>query len=340
MANNPNNLGPKVTSRDFNWLDMVTRAWGSEFMAPDHGIYEMSQGRKFDSTDKGRTGIYGVVGEDANRIVAFDARYPDMRDGFLKNLGADQPLGAQNNGLGQFDELVLSNNPIPSPYPDPPASESDPYFSNVLFLIHASKQDFGPNAIPFADPTNILSVADAPSSIAGSPTALYQPLTTIKNPGTPTFNDATLALTAVEPFTFEFSIMFLSNGPPATAYFFHDLFSSGILSQVGSTGNYSIPGVSIASFTKGVWYQIAISFTGRNGPSLGTFYGFVNGVLVTAVSSGGYASSTNIFCLFHYSTISNNYPVFNGYMKEIRFTRGIQRYGATYTPRTTPFPNQ
>jgi hypothetical protein len=34
------------------------RAWGAEYNAPDHGSYEFSQGRKFDSTDKGETGIY------------------------------------------------------------------------------------------------------------------------------------------------------------------------------------------------------------------------------------------------------------------------------------------
>ena len=39
--------------------DSVTvRAWGSEWQAPDHGAYEFSNGRKFDSTDRSSTGIY------------------------------------------------------------------------------------------------------------------------------------------------------------------------------------------------------------------------------------------------------------------------------------------
>ena len=37
---------------------MCERAWGSEFFAPDHGIYEWSGGRKFDSTDKYKVGVY------------------------------------------------------------------------------------------------------------------------------------------------------------------------------------------------------------------------------------------------------------------------------------------
>lgn len=51
-------INTKVTTRDISWLDMAMRAWGSEFNAPDHGVYRWSNGREFDSTDKGQTGIY------------------------------------------------------------------------------------------------------------------------------------------------------------------------------------------------------------------------------------------------------------------------------------------
>jgi hypothetical protein len=51
-------LGKPVSSRKFSWKDMVIRQWGTEFSAPDHGVYEWSNGRRFDSTDMGNTGIY------------------------------------------------------------------------------------------------------------------------------------------------------------------------------------------------------------------------------------------------------------------------------------------
>jgi len=51
-------LGSPVTTMTFTWRDLVQRSWGSEFFAPDHGAYEFSGGRKFDSTDTGNTGIY------------------------------------------------------------------------------------------------------------------------------------------------------------------------------------------------------------------------------------------------------------------------------------------
>lgn len=51
-------LGKQVTFRQFSLLEMVERSWGAQFRAPDHGIYEFSGGRRFDSTDLGDTGIY------------------------------------------------------------------------------------------------------------------------------------------------------------------------------------------------------------------------------------------------------------------------------------------
>jgi len=60
MARNtvPPELGLPVTWRSFSFKDMAIRAWGSEYSAPDHGVYEWSNGRRFDSTDRGYTGFY------------------------------------------------------------------------------------------------------------------------------------------------------------------------------------------------------------------------------------------------------------------------------------------
>jgi hypothetical protein len=64
MATNPpaavniGNLGNAVVTRTISWNDLAQRAWGSEWQAPDHGVYEFSNGRRYDSTDKNNTGIY------------------------------------------------------------------------------------------------------------------------------------------------------------------------------------------------------------------------------------------------------------------------------------------
>jgi len=54
----PASNGLPVTTRNFSLKEMVVREWGSEFSAPDHGAYQFSNGRRFDSTDLGETGIY------------------------------------------------------------------------------------------------------------------------------------------------------------------------------------------------------------------------------------------------------------------------------------------
>ena len=64
MATNPTplselqNLGSPPVTRSISWADLVRREWGSEFNAPDRGVYQFSNGRQFDSTDTGSTGIY------------------------------------------------------------------------------------------------------------------------------------------------------------------------------------------------------------------------------------------------------------------------------------------
>ena len=52
------NISYKVTYRTVTQRDLAIRAWGEEWSEDDHDIYEWSNGREFDSTDRGNTGIY------------------------------------------------------------------------------------------------------------------------------------------------------------------------------------------------------------------------------------------------------------------------------------------
>ena len=54
----PASLGLPVTTKTYSWNEMCRRAWGSEFSAPDHRVYQFMNGRGFDSTDRGTTGFY------------------------------------------------------------------------------------------------------------------------------------------------------------------------------------------------------------------------------------------------------------------------------------------
>ena len=53
----PPTLGSKVSTRTISWYSMVLDVWGENWAKPDIA-YEMTNGRKFDYTDRTRTGIY------------------------------------------------------------------------------------------------------------------------------------------------------------------------------------------------------------------------------------------------------------------------------------------
>jgi hypothetical protein len=72
------NLGYQVTTRDYSWLSFCTIAWGDEFHQPDHGIYEFSNSRKFDSTDQYATGVYKKYDISADGIW-LQSPWPDAR---------------------------------------------------------------------------------------------------------------------------------------------------------------------------------------------------------------------------------------------------------------------
>ena len=53
----------KVTTQNFNLLELVETEWGASFQDPDHRVYVFGGGkRNFDSTDMGSTGIYRPPG--------------------------------------------------------------------------------------------------------------------------------------------------------------------------------------------------------------------------------------------------------------------------------------
>lgn len=55
--NIPPQLGSKVSMRTINYRALVIDAWGADWSKPDTA-YEMSNGRRFDFTDRTNMGIY------------------------------------------------------------------------------------------------------------------------------------------------------------------------------------------------------------------------------------------------------------------------------------------
>jgi hypothetical protein len=93
------------------------------------------------------------------------------------------------------------------------------------------------------------------------------------------------------------------------------------------TSGFNIQGSALSQNT---WHHIAVT---RSGTSLKMF---ANGTQAgsTATDSRDYTNQT--FAVG--ATIDGN-QVFNGYIDDLRITKGIARYTANFTPPTAPFPD-
>ena len=58
----PKSLQAKIrfntSSHRISWYSLAVRAWGGAYNTSDRGAYEFSNGRRFDSTDQNKSGIY------------------------------------------------------------------------------------------------------------------------------------------------------------------------------------------------------------------------------------------------------------------------------------------
>jgi hypothetical protein len=93
--------------------------------------------------------------------------------------------------------------------------------------------------------------------------------------------------------------------------------------------------VSYATWVNdGLWHHIAVT------RSSGTVYIFKDGVLLTSGSLSTTVPTTATAArVGNYYNGSTNY-YFNGYIDELRITKGYARYTASFTAPIAPFPNQ
>jgi hypothetical protein len=108
---------------------------------------------------------------------------------------------------------------------------------------------------------------------------------------------------------------------------------SGVCKFYYSSDGTTASTITIGTLTNNTWAAIAIS---RVGNSLYTFF---DGTLANTASVTGFTfyNSTNTVVLGgYYLPISQHYT---GQIDEVRVTKGVGRYSATYTLATAAFPN-
>lgn len=101
---------------------------------------------------------------------------------------------------------------------------------------------------------------------------------------------------------------------------------STIAAAYGSSGN---------ALSLNTWHHVAVV---RDGSSFLMFIdGTLNGSASSAASIQNSTAVLDIGTLYSGSAITNSY--FDGYIDEVRITKGVARYVANFTPPASPFPN-
>ena len=222
-----------------------------------------------------------------------------------------------------------------------PKSPTDPDFANVSLLLHGD----GANGS-----TTIIDSSPTPKTVTAVGNA--QVNTAVTDPfgrtgvGILAFDGSDDGLTIPSSsdlsftgdFTFEFWMRFVSipgdyicivTGLTGSTQMFITTLFGGTGLRWGLTG---VAEYSTAAYTwaTGTWFHIALV---RNSSNV-KFY--VNGINISG------AGKTNSNSFSGDLNIANSVPgasAFNGYIDDLRITKGVARYTANFTPPTAPFPD-
>lgn len=216
-------------------------------------------------------------------------------------------------------------------------NKADPYFDNVILLLHFDGAD---GSTTFTDSS---SYAHVPQSVSGN----VQIDTAQSKFGGSSglwdgsgdwiyYDDATTFALGTGDFTIE---MFVRRNTTGNQYICAFGQNAGWYPQIYLNGSnqlifYANNSVRITggTLTTGAWYHVALS------RASGTTRMFIDGT-----QTGSNYTDTNNYVapggrpIFGANDAGN--LVWNGWMDEIRITKGVYRYNANYSVPTEPFPN-
>jgi len=99
---------------------------------------------------------------------------------------------------------------------------------------------------------------------------------------------------------------------------------------------WAVNGLSTSTLSTSTWYNIAVTRSGS------TVYMFLNGTSVgsTGTLSGALMTNTSPLYIGADSGSPSGSSTLNGYIDDLRVTKGVARYTANFTPPTSAFPDQ
>lgn len=216
----------------------------------------------------------------------------------------------------------------------------DPFYDNVSLLLHMDGANLGTT---FTDNSK---TPKAPSSTVGSP---YTTTGDYKYPTASFYGDGTSATTGrVLVYASHVDFAFGTGDFTVEFYFksYNDSQNQGIISLNDAGANFGISCTSgqilfrhtattilaLTGAVNGAWHHCAFSRVS------GVLYGFVDGTLI-----GSVANTTNytqsLFVVGGWSSQAASVYGCNGRIDDVRITKGIGRYTATFNALIEPFPN-
>ena len=256
---------------------------------------------------------------------------------------------------GYIDEIRVTNGiarytgSFPAPtqaFPNAgPAIATDPYFANVSLLLKTNGIAGSTTFIdvsPINNTFNVYPSAITSTGVSHSGTSSVALSSSgyldLVNSNISAFDFGTADYT-LECFIYATS---LTSGPCilskytswASAVSFNlEVYPTGEVRYIGGNGIALLLLSSAGVVTTNAWHHIAVTCTS------GTTRIFVNGVSVASSVTVNSISSTSAhpFCIGKDSNTATQF--FDGYIEDVRVTKGVSRYSATFTPPIAPFPN-
>lgn len=227
------------------------------------------------------------------------------------------------------------------------SSSNDSYFSSVSLLLNMNGSN---NSTTITDssssPITVTAVGDAKisntqSKFGGTSLALD---------GTGDYGLINTSMTSFE-FSGDFTIegwwwfnvnnvgyqglLGSSTGPDTTPTgFLLACETNNVLVFYGSsTTSWNTVVVSSQVPTINTWHHIAVSRIGNN---VGLFY---DGILIGTTTSSNFIRSGSALRVGGYQSFPGGARSFNGYIDDLRITKGVGRYACSFTPPSAPFPD-
>lgn len=215
-----------------------------------------------------------------------------------------------------------------------PTVSGDPSFSSVVSLLHFDGADGGTT---FTDekgviwtPTGTPTISTAQSKFGGASGSFTQ------SQALATGSSTDFALSG--DFTIECWVRFNVVNVLQTILTFRSASTPSCYLYLNSSGQVNIGTVETAPVASGAvaantWHHLAVSRTGS------TMRTFLNGTQFSSLVMGSGMAASRIIRLGLDADVGGANSGLRGYLDDFRFTNGVGRHIANFTPPTAPYPN-